>query len=173
MKLLAYQGAVAIDATCSKIRDRTYNVALVISFELMKTVDSKLGGHFFGKATFYEKEAKGIDFPFPKLFAKLADTMVNKYNLDEERFMNALGKISYINYSNAKRNPLAQTRNWYIDEKQVVTRKTETSPIIGGKLALTDCSQLTDGAATVILYSKSYLKKNNYKDKQVIKRIWT
>lgn len=162
-------GSVAIDAACSKIRDKTYEVAVVIGFELMKTVDSKVGGQFLGKAAYYEKEAKGIDFPFPKLFAKLADSMVEKYSLDEERFMNALGKISYINYSNAKRNPLAQTRNWYIDEKQVVTRNTETNPIIGGALALTDCSQVTDGAATVILSSKSYLEKNNYKDKPVIK----
>lgn len=162
-------GSVAIDAACSKIRDKTYEVALVIGFELMKTVDSKVGGQFLGKAAYYEKEAKGIDFPFPKLFAKLADSMVDKYNLDEEKFMNALGKISYINYSNAKRNPLAQTRNWYIDEKQVVTRNTETNPIIGGTLALTDCSQVTDGAATVVLSSKSYLEKKNYKDKPIIK----
>lgn len=162
-------GSVAIDAACSKIRDKTYEVALVIGFELMKTVDSKLGSQFLGKAAYNEKEAKGIDFPFPKLFAKLADTMIDKYGLSEERFMNALGKISYINYSNAKRNPLAQTRNWYIDEKQVLIRNTETNPIIGGKLALTDCSQVTDGAATVVLSSMSFKESRNYAAKPVIK----
>lgn len=162
-------GSVAIDAACSKIRDKTYEVTIVIGFELMKTVDSKVGGQFLGKAAYYEKEAKGIDFPFPKLFARLADAMINKYGLDEERFMNALGKISYINYSNAKRNPLAQTRGWYIDEKQVLTRNTETNPIIGGKLALTDCSQVTDGAATVVLATKEFVNERKYEDKPVFK----
>lgn len=162
-------GSVAIDAACSKIRDTTYDVALVIGFEMMKTVDSKTGGDFLGKAAYYEIEGKNIDFPFPKLFARLADTMIDKYNLEEERFMNALGKISYINYSNAKRNPLAQTREWYIDEKQVITRNTETNPIIGGKLALTDCSQVTDGAATLVLASQSFVDERKYENKPIIK----
>ncbi len=163
-------GSVAIDAASSKIRDRTYDVAIVVGFELMKTVDSRTGGSFLGKAAYYEREARNIDFPFPKLFAKLADETVKKYQLNEERYMNALSAISYINYSNAKRNPLAQTRHWYIDEKQVCLRDTQTNPLIGGKLALTDCSQVTDGAATVILCSEQF-KKERYKqaEKPVIK----
>lgn len=162
-------GSVAIDAACSKIRDKTYDVAIVVGFEMMKTVDSKIGGSFLGKAAYFEEEGENIDFPFPKLFARLADTMLDKYNLDEERFMNALGKISYINYSNAKNNSNAQTRGWYIDEKQVVQRNTATNPIIGGKLALTDCSQVTDGAATIILSSKKFKEERKYQNKPVIK----
>lgn len=155
-------GSVAIDAACSKIRDHTYDIALVIGFEMMKTVDSKVGGNFLGKAAFYEQEAKNIDFPFPKLFARLADEIIDKYDLDEERFMKNLSEISYINYSNAKKNPLAQTRGWYMDKQQTLTRNTKTNPIIGGRLALTDCSQVTDGAATVVLCSKNY-KEQYYK----------
>lgn len=162
-------GSVAIDAACSKIRDKTYDVALVIGFELMKTVDSKTGGNYLGKAAYYESEGRNIDFPFPKLFAKLADTMIDRYHLDEKRFMNALGKIAYINFSNAKRNPYAQTRGWYIDDKQVVKRGTETNPVIGGKLALTDCSQVTDGAASIVLSSKEFKEKNKYSSKPIIK----
>lgn len=162
-------GSVAIDAACSKIRDHTYEVAIVIGFELMKTVNSQIGGSFLGKAAFYEKEGKNIDFPFPKLFAKLADEYIKKYNLDEKRFLDNLGTISFINYSNAKRNPNAQTRNWYIDKIQTHSRGTSTNPYIGGKLALTDCSQVTDGAATVILCSEQF--KNNYRheNKPIIK----
>ena len=152
-------GSVAIDAACSKIRDHTYDIALVIGFEMMKTVNSKVGGSFLGKAAFYELEAKDIDFPFPKLFARLADETIKKYNLDEERYMKALSRISYINYSNAKRNPQAQTRGWYMDKEQTLTRNTGTNPIIGGRLALTDCSQVTDGAATIVLCSKDYKEK--------------
>ncbi len=163
-------GSVAIDSACSKIRDDSYDVAIVIGWELMKTVDSKTGGDFLGKAAYYENEGKGIDFPFPRLFSKLADEIIGKYGLNEERFMNNLGKISYINYSNAKRNPLAQTRNWYIDEKQVQLRNTKTNPLIGGSLALTDCSQVTDGASTVILCSEKYKhEKYNEQPKPIVK----
>ena len=163
-------GSVAIDAACSKIRDKTYDVAIVVGFELMKTVDSKTGGGFLGKAAYYEKEGKGIDFPFPKLFARLADELIKKYDLDEERFMNALAKISYINYSNAKRNPLAQTRNWYMDDIQATLRNTKTNPLIGGRLALTDCSQVSDGAATIVLCSEEFKKEfANDVEKPIIK----
>ncbi len=159
-------GSVAIDSASSKIKDGTYDVTIVIGFELMKTVNSKDGGNFLGKAAYYEEEGKNIEFPFPKLFANLADETIKKYALDEERYMNALSKISFINYSNARKNNLAQTRGWYIDEKQTLTRGGKTNPIIGGRLALTDCSQVTDGAATIILSSKKYkeTKRNNEKD---------
>ena len=151
-------GSVAIDAGCSKIRDQTYDVVIVLGFELMKTVDSLTGGNYLGKAAFYEKEAKGIEFPFPKLFAKLADATLERYKLDELRYMNCLAEISLTNYQNASRNPLAQTRNWYMDKEQCIRRDTPTNPIIGGRLALTDCSQVTDGAASIVLCSESYKK---------------
>lgn len=163
-------GSVAIDSACSKIKDKTYDVAIVIGWELMKTVDSQTGGSYLGRAAYYEKEGKGIDLPFPKLFARLADELIKKYDLNEERFLKNLSEISYINYTNAKRNSFAQTRNWFVDKEQTNSRNTKTNPIVGGKLGLTDCSQVTDGAATIILCSKNY-KEDNYfnKDLPVIK----
>lgn len=162
-------GSVAIDAACSKIKDETYDIAIVVGWELMKTVDSKTGGSFLGKAALYEKEGKGIEFPFPKLFAKLADATIEKYHLDEQRYMDALAKISFINYTNASRNPLAQTRSWYMDKEQTRTRGTKTNPIIGGRLAATDCSQVTDGASTVILCSEKFKNEIGATDKPIIK----
>lgn len=65
--------SVAIDAAQTKIQNGDYDVAVVVGWELMKTVDSKLGGDFLGRAAYYEKESKGIEFPFPNLFGRLAD----------------------------------------------------------------------------------------------------
>ena len=65
--------SVAIDAAATKIRADEYDVAIVVGWELMKTVDSKLGGDFLGRAAYYEKEGKGTELPFPKLFGRLAD----------------------------------------------------------------------------------------------------
>lgn len=162
--------SVAIDAAATKIRADEYDVAIVVGWELMKTVDSKLGGDFLGRAAYYEKEGKGIELPFPKLFGRLADETLKKYpELDEKRYMDALAKISVINYSNAKRNPLAQTRKWFMSYDQASTRGTETNPLVGGKLAVSDCSQVTDGAAVVVLCSEKFVKKRGIEGKPVIK----
>ena len=149
-------GSVAIDAAATKIRTGDYDIAIVVGWELMKTVDAKTGGDFLGCAAYYEKEGKGIDFPFPNLFGRLADSIIKKYDLDEARFMKNLARISNINYQNAKRNPYAQTRKWFMNEEQANMRGAETNPYVGGRLASSDCSQVTDGAAMVVLISEKY-----------------
>ena len=83
--------------------------------------------------------------------------------------MDALARISVINYENAKRNPLAQTRKWFMSFEQASTRGTETNPLVGGKLAVSDCSQVTDGAAVVVLCSEKFIKERSIKDKPIIK----
>lgn len=162
--------SVAIDAAATKIRADEYDVAIVVGWELMKTVESRVGGDYLGRAAYYEKEGKGIDLPFPKLFGKLADETLKKYpELDEKRFMDALAKISVINYSNAKRNPLAQTRKWFMSYDQASTRNTETNPLVGGRLGVSDCSQVTDGAAVVVLCSEKYIEERKIEEKPIIK----
>lgn len=162
--------SVAIDAAATKIRSNDYDVAIVVGWELMKTVDSKIGGSFLGRAAVYEIEGRGIDMPFPKLFGKLADETLKKYpELNEKRYLDALARISVINYSNAKRNPLAQTRKWFMSYEQSSTRGTETNPLVGGRLGISDCSQVTDGAAVVVLCSERFLKERGYKNKPIIK----
>lgn len=164
-------GSVALDAAITKIKSGDYDLAIVIGWELMKTVDSKTGGDFLGRAAIYEKEGKGIEFPFPKLFGRLAEETVKKYGLDQDRYLKNLATISNINYRNGKRNPNAQTREWFMSEKQANTRGVEKNDLVGGLLAISDCSQVTDGAACVVLVSDNYLKEKelNKKDYPIIK----
>lgn len=152
--------SVALDAAITKLRVGDYDVAVVVGFELMKTVDAKVGGDYLGRAAFYEKEGEGIILPFPKLFGKLADEYISKYSLDEKRYMDALARITVINYENAKRNPMSQTRKWFMDFEQASRRGTETNSLVGGRLAVSDCSQVTDGAAVVVLASERYINEH-------------
>jgi acetyl-CoA C-acetyltransferase len=162
--------SVAIDAAATKIRAGDYDVAIIVGWELMKTVDSKTGGDYLGRAAFYEKEGKGVEMPFPKLFGRLADETLRKYaRLDESRYMDALARISVTNYSNAKRNPLAQTRKWFMSYEQACARGTETNPLVGGRLGVSDCSQVTDGACVVILSSESFAAERGFESKPIIK----
>lgn len=156
-------GSVALDAAITKIRTEDCDLAIVVGFELMKTVDSKTGGDYLGHAAYYRKESKGIDLPFPKLFGQLADEILKKYPINENEFMDALAMISTINYSNAAKNPVAQTRKWFMNYEEARNRGTDTNPYVGGRLALTDCSQITDGAAVVILASEEFTQKKGIK----------
>jgi acetyl-CoA C-acetyltransferase len=151
-------GSAALDAAMSKIRTGDYQIAMVIGFEMMKTVTSAVCGDYLGRGAYYETESKGVEYPFPKLFGRLADALLGKYGYEKERFMAALAKIAAKNYGNAKRNPNAQTRHWYMSEEQANDRYTNTNAQVGGLLALSDCSQITDGAAVVFLASESYAR---------------
>ena len=161
--------SVALDAAITKIKAEEYDLAIVVGFEMMKTVDSKVGGDILGRAAYYEKEGLNVEFPFPKLFGRLADVMLEKYALSESRFMDALAMISTQNYANAKRNPLAQTRKWFMSLEQAKMRGTDTNPLVGGRLAVSDCSQVTDGAAMVVLASEKYIKEHGIKGVPVVK----
>lgn len=162
-------GSVALDAAMSKIALGEYDVAIVLGFELMKTVSPKVGGDYLGRAAYYPLEGEGIEFPFPKLFGRLADQILEKYHLEEGRLMDSLAAISAKNYANAKNNPYAQTRKWFMNREQASLRGTQTNPIVGGRLAVSDCSQVTDGAAMVVLVSERYLRENHVEKKPYIK----
>jgi acetyl-CoA C-acetyltransferase len=152
-------GSIAILAASAEIEAGRYDLALVVGVEQMKTVDPAKGGEFLGTAAWYEREAKGIEFPFPKLFGRLGDEYDRRYGLKDEH----LAHISAINYSNAKRNPLAQTRNWYMTEDHARS-VDKFNTVIGGRIKISDCSQVTDGAVSLFLASEkaaaAYAKKH-------------
>jgi acetyl-CoA C-acetyltransferase len=144
-------GSISALSAAAEIEAGRYDVALVLGVEQMKTVDSKTGGDFLGTAAWYSKEAKGIEFPFPKLFGKLGDEYDKRYGLKDEH----LARISAINYGNAKLNPNAQTRNWFMNYEHACSTG-QFNANIGGRIKLTDCSQVTDGAAGIILASAKF-----------------
>ena len=126
-----------------------YDLSCVVGIEQMKTVAG-----LRGRATTSaprpgtSKRRKGVEFPFPKLFGKLGDEYDKRYGLKDEH----LAGISAVNYANAKLNPLAQTRTWYMNKAHACSRD-EFNAAVGGRIRITDCSQVTDGSAAVFLAS--------------------
>jgi len=147
-------GSIALLAASAEIEAGRYDLQAVVGIEQMKTVASALGGSYLGTAAWYEKEAEGIDFPFPKLFGKLGDEYDKRYGLADEH----LAEISRINYDNAKLNPNAQTRTWYMNKEHALARD-DMNAEVGGRIRLADCSQVTDGAVCVFLASREYAEK--------------
>ena len=144
-------GSIALLAASAEIEAGRYDCALVVGVEQMKTVNPAKGGDFLGTAAWYELEAKGVEFPFPKLFGKLGDEYARRYGLDDRH----LARIAAINYGNAKRNPKAQTRTWYMSEAHACATD-DYNAVIGGRIKISDCSQVTDGAVAVILAGPAF-----------------
>ncbi len=153
MRLEAACASSAIAALAAKVHIEAgiYDLICVIGIEQMKTVDSAKGGEFLGTAAWYEKECIGVEFPFPKLFGKLGDEYDKRYGLDNTY----LAKIAEINYSNAKNNPNAQTRDWFMSLEHACTPGKYNTDV-SGRIKVTDCSQITDGAVCIYLASEKY-----------------
>ena len=153
MKLPVLQAVFAILAASAEIEAGRYDLALVVGVEQMKTVDPTTGGDYLGTAAWYEHEAKGIEFPFPKLFGRLGDEYERRYGLKDEY----LARISAINYANARLNPKAQTRSWFVDEDQTRADSKLNNPV-AGRLKVRDCSQVTDGGVSLLLASENFAR---------------
>lgn len=146
-------GSIALLAAAAEIEAGRYDCSLVVGVEQMKTVSPAVGGDYLGTAAWYEAEAKGVEFPFPKLFGRLGDEYDRRYGLKGEH----LAHISAVNYANAKRNPRAQTRTWYMSEAHACGQDSYNA-VIGGRIKVSDCSQVTDGAVAVILASEAFAR---------------
>jgi len=147
-------GSIALLAASAEIEAGRYDLQAVVGIEQMKTVSAAEGGSFLGTAAWYDQEAKGVEFPFPKLFGRLGDEYDRRYGLADEH----LAEISRINYDNAKLNPNAQTRTWYMNKQHALCR-TEDNAAVGGRIRISDCSQVTDGAVCVFLASRAYAER--------------
>ncbi|MEI7925860.1 MAG: acetyl-CoA acetyltransferase [Chloroflexota bacterium] len=148
-------GSIAALAASAEIEAQRYGVALVIGMEQMKTVDPATGADYLGTAAWYEDEAKGIDFAFPALFARLGDEYERRYGLRQEH----LTRIAEINFANARRNPHAQTRGWFTDDTQATElREGKYDRPVAGRLRVRDCSQVTDGAVGLVIANARFAR---------------
>ncbi|MEM6545816.1 MAG: thiolase domain-containing protein, partial [Pseudomonadota bacterium] len=82
-------------------------------------------------------------------FDQIRERYDEQYGLKYE-FLSA---IAENNFSNAKRNPNAQTRDWSFPEG-CFGENDDLNPVIEGQLRKLDCGQITDGAACVIVANK-------------------
>jgi acetyl-CoA C-acetyltransferase len=144
-------GGVAILSATAYIKAGIYDLICVIGIEQMKTVTPLEGGRFLGAAAWYEKECQGIDFPFPKLFGRLGDEYDKRYGLDDKY----LARIAQVNYSNAKKNPKAQARDWFMSLEHAKTIG-KYNCTVSGRIKIADCSQVTDGAVGLFLASEKF-----------------
>lgn len=142
-------GSIALLAAAAEIEAERYDLACVVGIEQMKNVSGAEAAGFLGAATWVGHECIDVKYPWPHLFGLLGNEYDKRYGLSYEH----LAAIGRINFSNAKKNPNAQTRNWNFTDDSF-TACEQHNPLIDGVIRKHDCSQVTDGAAVVFLASE-------------------
>lgn len=141
-------GSLAILATMADIESGRYGVAAVLGLEMMRNVPGQTAAEHLGAAAWAGHEYQGARYVWPRAFSDLTEEYDRRYGVDEAH----LRRISQINFANGRLNPNAQTRDYVFPDK-AFTRDDEANPVIEGRVRKTDCGQVTDGGAMIVLAS--------------------
>jgi acetyl-CoA C-acetyltransferase len=139
-------GSMALLAAMRDIEAGHYQVAAVVGLELMRNVNGRTGAEYLGAAAWTGHEATDCQFPWPFMFDRITREYEARHGIDADQLL----RIAEINFANAKRNPLAQSRDWQFPPGCFST-DDELNPVVEGRVRKMDCGQITDGAACVIL----------------------
>ena len=148
-------GGVAVLTAAQQIIGGLHDVVLVVGVEQQKTMSPADGGDVLAAAGDYltEKDRYG-QFMFPKLFGRIAQVYGQRYGVTERQ----LAMVPLKNYAHARRNPLAQMRDRTLTLDRAAS-ESEQNPRIAPPLKVTDCSQITDGAAALVLCSRRAIER--------------
>jgi acetyl-CoA C-acetyltransferase len=144
-------GSIAVLSAAAEIEAGRYDLVCVLGVEMERNIPGDEASAHLGVAAWHARECQGVKYPWPKLFSDLGDVYAERYGLRHEH----LARIGQKNFSNARTNPLAQTRAWRFDERSFA-EDDEQNPVIEGRIRRQDCSQVTDGAASVLLASPRF-----------------
>ena len=142
-------GGIALLAAMADLEAGRYDVALVLGVELERSVSGGQAADYMGAAAWVGRDAEGATYVWPWSFSTLADEYDRRYGLDDAH----LRAIGELNLTNARSNPAAQTRNWSLTPESFAADDV-ANPLVEGRLRRHDCSQVTDGAAGVVLVSE-------------------
>lgn len=136
------------------------DVVLVVGAEVQTTVRAREGADFLARAAHYETERGIDDFTFPAILTRRAKAYKDRYGITARD----LAHFSVKAYANANRNPLAHMHAVQMTLEQAAeTSDTNpeilTNPELKPHLRVSDCSQVSDGAAAILLASEEGLRK--------------
>ena len=169
---MRHEGACASSSLATltamaEIEAGRYDCVLVVGAEEFKNLPGDQASENQNSAAWRNRENIDCRFMWPAVFGLLADEYEQRYGLNRE----LLNRISDINYTNAKRNPLAQTRQWQFAEGSF-SEDDALNPVIEPGVRRLHCGQITDGACALVLASGSFLKKHRMQSgKKALARI--
>src|SRR2546421_2017187 len=159
-------GALSVLLGAQWIMGGFHDAVLVVGAEQQKTMSSLDGSDVLGAAADYHTEKPEYgDFMFPKLFGRIAQIYIEKYGASEKD----LASVAYKNYAHARLNPLAQMREADLTY-DCASQVSDKNPSVAPPLKVSDCSQITDGSAALVLVSGKWLDRHGI-DKSKLPRM--
>jgi acetyl-CoA C-acetyltransferase len=152
-------GGQAVLSVIHKLQLGIGETGIAVGFEKMRDAEGKMDGKLIGQVLgyfSYPPEREGKVFVFPHVFAEVMQTYMQTYGVTEAD----LAAIAVQEYANAKYNPCAQMNKVQITLEQALKIEGFNRYVVEGlPLKTYDCSQITDGYATLILATEEGLKK--------------
>ena len=135
------------------------DTGIAVGYEKMRDAEGKMDGKLIGKVLgyfSYPDEREGKVFVFPHLFAEVMQAYMDEYGVTGAD----LAAIAVQEYANAKFNSCAQMNKVQITLEQALKIEGLNRYVVDGlPLKTYDCSQITDGYASLILATEEGLAK--------------
>ena len=147
--------SLAILTAMAEIEAGRYDCVLVLGVEEFKNLPGDVASQNQNAAAWQGHEDIDCKFMWPAAFGLVAQEYERRYGLDRKY----LNRIAELNYGNARRNPLAQTRKWSFDVLSF-TDDDEANPLVEPGTRRQDCGQITDGACAVVLSSARFAQQH-------------
>ena len=151
-------GSMAILAAMATIESGRAECVCVLGIEQMRNVSGEQAAENLGTAAWHGHEALQAKYLWPYMFEQIRQRYDEQHGLDNSH----LQRIAEINLGNARRNPLAQTRDWQLLPEHFAAND-EFNPRVEGELRRRDCAQISDGCAVVFLCSAEFARRHAQK----------
>jgi acetyl-CoA C-acetyltransferase len=139
-------GSIAMLAAAAELDAGRYDCALVLGLEQERNVPGPVAAQHLAAAAWVGHEgerAAAAKYLWPHQFARVGELYAERWGLERAH----LKALSQQAFANAKKNPVAQTRGWSAQAED---------PVVDGCLHRSDCAQVTDGGAAVVLASAKF-----------------
>ena len=164
-------GGLAFASAVDAIQGGT-DVTLVVGAEVQTTASARTGGDYLARASHYSRQRGLDDFTFPAMFAWRSKECRAQTELDEQD----LARTSVKAYANANRNPLAHMGSMKMDFETAATASDRNPCFLSNEelnpyIKVSDCSQVSDGAAALVLTSEAGLQRLGHSTDDAIELI--
>jgi acetyl-CoA acetyltransferase len=162
-------GGQAVLSVIQKLELGLGDTGIAVGYEKMRDAEGKMDGKLIGKVLgyfSYPNEREGKVFVFPHIFAEVMKQYMDEYGVSERD----LAAIPVQEYANAKFNPCAQMNKVQITLEQALAIGGLNRYVVEGlPLKTYDCSQITDGYASLILATGEGLEKLGVKKQDCVR----
>lgn len=161
-------GGQAVLSVIQKMQLGLAETGIAVGYEKMRDAEGKMDGRLVGQVLGYfshPDDREGKTFVFPHIFAEVMRDYLAEHGATEAD----LAAIAVQEYANARLNPKAQMRKASVTLDQATKIEGINRYVVDGlPLKTYDCSQITDGYASLILATEEGLARLGVKKEDAV-----